>query len=723
MRVAARLFTASEALRAEQRATEAQASRPSAPPPAYPAALATRTDQALDEAFKAYDAASATGANLSPVALRQAVEARRAARGGPAGGAWRVAEDRLAQVVEADAAAALKPTLSDPFLAEMIRVRQMSWAAFLGAQADQAQAEATTPSGTPATTRGLDRGAADLAEVRTRWALVDDEARLPTTPPELKAAILAANQAFFVDRSSRPARAETDAAPIAKVAEVAARLTEAAKRTSQAAADTVGPIVLLVAALVLSGTGFLLIFARLVQPIAVLTATMRRVAEGDLDSPIPFRGQADEIGDLAQALEMFRNSAVERLRVESELLKAQAEAAAANDASRLKSQFLANISHEIRTPLNGVLGMTQVMARDELSSEQRDRLQVVQQSGEALLALLNDLLDLARIEAGKLVLESTEFDLTELLNGVRATFSGIAETRNLAFDLVIEDAAAGIYRGDPTRVRQILFNLVSNALKFTPAGSVRIEVSRSRGRLRIAVADTGIGMSKAAVGRLFESFVQAEASTSRRFGGSGLGLSICRELVDLMGGAITAKSQEGQGSAFTVTLPLKRLSAGDKASAPVATGSDGGGFWARKPAVLAAEDNATNALVLRTLLEQLGLDVEVVENGALALEAWRAKSWDLILMDVQMPVMDGPTATRAIRDAERASGRVRTPIIALTANTMSHQVGAYMAAGMDDYVSKPFSVAGLMSAVETALSAFPAEGSEDDAAEPSSQES
>ena len=139
--------------------------------------------------------------------------------------------------------------------------------------------------------------------------------------------------------------------------------------------------------------------------------------------------------------------------------------------------------------------------------------------------------------------------------------------------------------------------------------------------------------------------------------------------------------------------------------------------------MLAAEDNATNALVLRTLLEQLGLDVEVVENGALALEAWRAKSWDLILMDVQMPVMDGPTATRAIRDAERASGRVRTPIIALTANTMSHQVGAYMAAGMDDYVSKPFSVAGLMSAVETALSAFPAEGSEDDAAEPSSQES
>ena len=150
VRVAARLFTASEALRAEQRATEAQASRPSAPPPAYPAALATRTDQALDEAFKAYDAASATGANLSPVALRQAVEARRAARGGPAGGAWRVAEDRLAQVVEADAAAALKPTLSDPFLAEMIRVRQMSWAAFLGAQADQAQAEATTPSGTGA---------------------------------------------------------------------------------------------------------------------------------------------------------------------------------------------------------------------------------------------------------------------------------------------------------------------------------------------------------------------------------------------------------------------------------------------------------------------------------------------------------------------------------------------------------------------------------------------
>jgi signal transduction histidine kinase/ActR/RegA family two-component response regulator len=361
---------------------------------------------------------------------------------------------------------------------------------------------------------------------------------------------------------------------------------------------------------------------------------------------------------------------------------------AAEAANATKSTFLATMSHEIRTPLNGVLGMAQAMAADRLSAVQRDRLSVIHRSGEALLAILNDLLDLSKIEAGKLDLESVEFDLGEVARGAYSAFTALANKKGLSFALDIE-AARGCYEGDPTRIRQILYNLISNALKFTEQGEIRVTGRFDQGMLELAVADTGVGISPQNLGRLFGKFDQLDSSTTRRFGGTGLGLSICRELVELMGGEIRVESQLGKGSTFTVRLPLPRLRA-EKPPAQLAPPPAPALGLAHAPLrVLAAEDNAVNQLVLKTLLHQLGVDPALVSNGADAVEAWEKADWDVILMDIQMPGMDGLTATSQIRERELATGRRRTPIVALTANAMSHQVEQYRAAGMDSHVAKP----------------------------------
>jgi len=382
------------------------------------------------------------------------------------------------------------------------------------------------------------------------------------------------------------------------------------------------------------------------------------------------------------------------------MAEARAEAVAANEA---KSTFLSTMSHEIRTPLNGILGMAQVMAHQDLPPAQCFNLQVIQQSGETLLAILNDLLDLSKIEAGKLELEEIEFDLDTLVRGAYATFTAGANQKGLSFSLDI-DAARGTYRGDPTRLRQILYNLVSNALKFTEAGSVRVEAVYDGSALSIAVADSGIGMSEAARAGLFQSFTQADTSITRRFGGTGLGLSICKRLAELMGGDIQVESREGEGSTFRLRVPLLRIGdAAGKAPAPDIIDTAAPGFGALR--VLAAEDNAVNQLVLKTLLAQIGVEPEVVGDGDAAVAAWATGPWDLILMDMQMPVMDGLSAAREIRRREAAEGLARTPIIALTANVMSHQIRDYLAAGMDNHVAKPIEAARLYETLEQTLTA------------------
>ncbi len=390
----------------------------------------------------------------------------------------------------------------------------------------------------------------------------------------------------------------------------------------------------------------------------------------------------------------------ERKLTEIAMVEAKAAAEAANLA---KSSFLATMSHEIRTPLNGVLGMAQAMAAEELSPAQRERLDVVRQSGESLLAILNDVLDLSKIEAGKLELEEIEFDLGEIARGAHATFTALANKKGLSFGLDIE-AARGVYLGDPTRTRQVLYNLISNALKFTESGEIRVTAAYDGDKPVTTVTDTGIGMPPDVVDKLFSKFTQADSSTTRKFGGTGLGLAICKHLAELMGGSIAVSSVEGQGSGFTVPRAPAPVGRGRADRRPAGTGGR------RSPArcsirVLAAEDNSVNQLVLKTLLHQIGVEPVIVENGQLALDAWQTGDWDVILMDVQMPVMDGPSAVRAIREREAASGRRRTPIVALTANAMSHQIAEYLACGMDGHVVKPIEALKLFQALEQVLDA------------------
>ena len=394
-----------------------------------------------------------------------------------------------------------------------------------------------------------------------------------------------------------------------------------------------------------------------------------------------------------------------RKKAERALLEAKADAEA---ASLAKSAFLAGMSHEIRTPLNGVLGMAQAMAADELTPVQLERLAVVRQSGESLLAILNDVLDISKMEAGKVELEEIEFDLLDVAMKTHANFVSLAAEKALSFPLTL-DAPPGLYNGDPTRLRQILSNLISNALKFTEAGEIRVELTHASDELQIAVIDSGMGIAEDALDAVFQRFTQADTSATRRFGGTGLGLAICRELAELMGGAITAASRPGEGSTFRLILPLPWVRA--KSAIPAASAQSA----APAPAadsplrILAAEDNPVNQLVLKTLFAQAGLELAVVENGQEALAAWRRETWDVILMDIQMPVMNGVCATRGIREAELLEGLGRTPIIGLTANAMSHQVAEYLAAGMDTVVTKPIQVevlfAELRAVLDSALNA------------------
>ncbi|MGQ3016599.1 ATP-binding protein [Phenylobacterium sp.] len=382
------------------------------------------------------------------------------------------------------------------------------------------------------------------------------------------------------------------------------------------------------------------------------------------------------------------------------LERARAGERGAETANAAKSAFLATMSHEIRTPLNGVLGMSQVMSRDELSAPQRERLEVIRQSGEALTALLNNVLDLSKIEAGQMEVEFIPFDLTDVLESASAPFAPLAFDKGLGLELAVDDSARGVFQGDPTRLRQVVSNLLSNAVKFTDEGTVTLGAEADGGQLRLWVADTGPGMTEVELGRLFVRFAQLDSSTTRRHGGTGLGLAISHELCGLMGGVLEATSAPGQGSVFTLTLPLARL-----ADAP-ASASQGLGLAAGSLAglrVLAAEDNQVNQVVLKALLAPLGIEPVIVSDGAEALAAWEGADWDLVLMDVRMPVMDGLTATAAIRAREMSQGRRRTPIIGLSADAMDHQVDALLAAGMDSHVSKPIEVSRLYGVLEAAL--------------------
>lgn len=407
---------------------------------------------------------------------------------------------------------------------------------------------------------------------------------------------------------------------------------------------------------------------------------------GDLDLSASDFSSADQSMAIGTSMGLQSVLMSEMKDLASNLSRARDEALAAN---RAKSTFLSVMSHEIRTPLNGVLGMVHVLLKDAPTEQQRSRLEIVQESGDALLAILNDLLDISRIEAGKMSLESIEFDIREVLSGAYAAFTAIANKSGLSFILDIEPAA-GIYLGDPTRVRQVAYNFLSNALKFTNEGRVILSARLVEDGLQISVQDTGIGIANDRLDGVFDPFVQADASVNRHFGGTGLGLGISRDLAKLMGGSIRVESELGKGSTFTAFLQIPRLRDATETlrvvndDEPVASQE-----IVQSLRVLAAEDNLVNQLVLRTLMEQFGITLTVVENGKLAVEAWEGQIWDIILMDMQMPVMGGVEASRLIREQEQATGRAKTPIIAVTANAMTHHMSEYESAGINGVVSKP----------------------------------
>ena len=429
----------------------------------------------------------------------------------------------------------------------------------------------------------------------------------------------------------------------------------------------------------------------IIGTVCVLDTQPRNLSEDQISALRVLAAQVVTLLELRKALRMQQI-------VSEELHEARQIADAANMA---KSEFLANMSHEIRTPMNAIIGLSSILALSEpLTDKQRMFIETLQLSADSLLSLINDLLDISKIEARSLELESIPFSLMQVAQEVVSMMSLKADEKKLDFSLQEEDMATAQFLGDPSRLRQILLNLCSNAIKFTQAGSVLIAMRTERSEtpgmedVCIEVRDTGIGIAPDKLEAIFEKFVQADASVSRQYGGTGLGLAITRTLIELMGGTILAQSDMGQGSAFTVRIPMKRLQdstlgyvrhASAKASASQPS----------VPRILLVEDHEPNILVATHTLHALGYECDTARNGAAAVEMSADPVYQAILMDVQMPGMSGLEATTLIREREQVENTGHIPIIGMTAHALIGDRERCIAAGMDEYISKPFNLSEL----------------------------
>ena len=396
-------------------------------------------------------------------------------------------------------------------------------------------------------------------------------------------------------------------------------------------------------------------------------------------------------------------------RIETELIAARN---AAEAASQAKTEFLSSMSHEIRTPMNAILGMAELLVETPLNEQQKKYVSLMRSNGNALLALIDDILDLARVERGLLHLEETELNLERVVGAVLDTLNVRAAEKRLTLVAQIADGLPRRRIGDPLRLRQILVNLVGNAIKFTERGSVTVTVQtepESADLLRLSVADTGIGIAADKIAAIFSSFTQADSSTARRCGGSGLGLAIVVRLVELMGGRIWVESQEGAGSTFHFTTRLKVQTSpmvelpAAKLPPPIAATPAGPGNGETRPlSVLIVDDSIDNRFLLKAFFKRLPCALDEAENGLQAVEMANTRRYDLVLMDMRMPVMDGFAATRQIRECERQQGVSAVPIIALTASALPEEVRECLAAGCNFHVSKPISKTTLIEAVSRA---------------------
>jgi signal transduction histidine kinase/ActR/RegA family two-component response regulator len=437
-----------------------------------------------------------------------------------------------------------------------------------------------------------------------------------------------------------------------------------------------------------------LVRREVVAPLEILT----QVHAGGVDAATSaVEERLDEIGSLARMLQGQRRRNDDLLRsLEERVAVRTAELERANKA---KSTFLANMSHELRTPLNGVIALSDQLADTDDQTRRRELANLVSSSGRLLEQVLSDVLDVSKIEAGQVRLSPAPFDLAETVAAMADLHRAAAEAKGLTLTWSIAEAARGVWLGDSGRIAQILSNLLANAVKFTERGGVTLSVDRDGDQTCFVIADTGVGFDDAVHDRLFRRFEQADDSITRRFGGTGLGLSICAALTTMMEGDIEAAGQPGEGAVFTVRLPLPRaVVPREERAAPVVDVKVLKGMK-----VLMAEDHPTNQKVVEIILDPFGIDLTIVGNGEEAVQVWGEGRFDAVLMDMQMPVMDGLTATRAIREREAAQGRPRALIIMLTANAMDEHVEAAHAAGADLHIAKPLRPAQLIAALAAAV--------------------